>query len=72
MLRVNFWSWKRDSNLQPMVVFKDNYFSWLYTHHPYKFVVYMHALVFLAVYDFLFRYHNFLNKLVQEFWVSFL
>ena len=41
------------------------YFSWLYTNQPHKLVVYMHALVFLTVYDFL--YNNFLNEFVQDF-----
>ena len=47
-------------------------FSWLYTHQPNKFVVYMHALVFLTVYNFLFWYYNFLYKFVKDFWVEFL
>ena len=46
------------------------YFSWLYTNQPHKLVVYMHALVFLTVYDFL--YNNFHNKFVQDFCIEFL
>ena len=42
----------------------------LYTHQPHELVVYMHALVFLTVYDFFFRYHNFLDKLVRDSRVS--
>ena len=32
----------------------------------------MHALVFFAVYDFFFWYHNFLNELVQDSCIEFL